>query len=169
MTEAEWVDVVDLSDVVVGAAPRPLLRDGGLNHRVVHVFVSNRAGELLLQRPAGEKAARFVYGSSVAGHVLRGESYAQAARREFEEELGVRAPELQGAGKTWLDEGNRRKFIGVFTAHADGPFDPDPTEVAGLEFLPTRDVRRRLRRSGTFSETFARVFAHVDAERAWPV
>lgn len=169
MSEVEWVDVVDLNDIVVGAVPRPALRTSALHHRVVHVFVVNRRGELLLQRPAAAKAAAFQFGSSVAGQVRQGESYEMAAIREYREELGVEPPPFVQLAKTWLDLEDRRKFIGVFACSSDGPFVPDPGEVSALEWMRVPDVRRLLLASpGLFSATFARVFRQVDLEAAWP-
>lgn len=169
VTEVEWVDIVDGADQVIGTAPRPLLRDGGLNYRVVHVLALDRHGHLLVQRLASGKSRTFAFGSSVAGHVRTGESYEMAAEREFEEELGCRPGTLVSAGKTWLDESTWRKFIGVFVTRTDGPFRLDPTEVAGIERMTLPEVRRRLREQPSmFSATFGRVFRHVDAQGAWP-
>lgn len=169
MSEAELVDVVDLADTVVGSVPRGRLRDGGLNFRVVHVLASDARGWLILQRVAPREGARFTHGSSVAGHVRAGESYAAAAVREFIEELGVEPPELRSLGVTWLDEPDRRKFIGVFVARVRAPLRPDPEEVAAIETMPVAEVRRLLREMPRmFSETFARVFRHVDSADGWP-
>lgn len=165
----ELLDVVDASDHVVGTISRTRLREAKVNYRVVHVFVFDRRGRLLVQRLAKDKATRFSWGSSVAGHVQAGESYEAAARREFEEELGMRAPALSSLGTTWIDEGGRRKFIGVLTGTCDGPFRPDSREVESLEFQPISTIRDELRRDpDAFSPTFERVFRFVDGENGWP-
>lgn len=165
----ELIDVVDAQDHVVGTMPRSRVRETPINYRVAHVFVFDTKGRLLLQRPAAGKASAFRWGSSVAGHVQSGEGYEAAAAREFREELGVKAPPLSHVGTTWLDDGGRRKFIGVFTAACEGPFSPDPAEVAGLDFYRVSDVRRLLREEpGTFSTTFERVFRLIDTLERWP-
>jgi 8-oxo-dGTP pyrophosphatase MutT (NUDIX family) len=161
MTEVELVDIVDLSDRVVGVAPRAELVDRGLNFRVVHVLVGDRAGRLILQRPARARRKAFQWGSSVAGHVRSGESYDQAARREYREELGVEPPELTHVGTTWLDEDGRRKFIGVFVAEDDREFRPDPEEVEFLSAHSRDQLWRFLREPGVVSVTLARVLRYA--------
>lgn len=120
------VSIVDDHDLVVGTMPRAFLKDSQVNYRVVHVLVHDRAGRLLLQRPARQLKKGFEFGSSVAGHVRAGESYAQAAHREYREELGVDPPALDFLGTTWLDEGRRRKFIGVFIGEENRTLRPVP-------------------------------------------
>jgi isopentenyldiphosphate isomerase len=159
----EIVDAVDVDDRVVGAVSRAALKADGSNFRVVHVLVLDGRGRILIQRLAPSKASSFALGSSVAGHVRSGESYASAAQREAREELGVQLDALRDLGTTWLDEGPRRKFIGVFLAQHEGPFTLDATEVAEASFLPVGEIRRLLREgAGTFSPTFERVFRFAD-------
>lgn len=162
MTEVEFVDVVDLHDVVIGAVARPLLRSSSSNHRVVHVLARDAEDRLLLQRPAAALKKPFQLGSSVAGHVRSGESYDAAARREFEEELGARPLDMGMLGKTWLDEGDVRKFIGVFAARATAPLRPDPVEVEEVVALEIAEVRKMLRVRGALSPTFHRVFTYAE-------
>lgn len=85
----EIVDLVDTLDVIVGTAPRAALRDLEAGFRVVHVLAMDAFGDLIVQRIAGSRQSPFTHGSSVAGHVKSGESYALAAMREFKEELGA--------------------------------------------------------------------------------
>lgn len=164
--EEEMVDVVDLSDSIIGALPRGLLKGAAANYRVVHVFVLNRRGELLLQKLAPGKGDGVAeWGSSVAGHVQSGESYEIAARREFREELGVRLQHMTEIGKTWLDSDGRRKFIGVYFARAEGPFRADPAEAVRLDFVSPVAIRKWMQTSpSSFTSTFHRVFPMVEAE-----
>lgn len=167
MSADELIDVVDSRDHVVGVVPRSRLVDPGLNYRVVHVLLVDSAGDLLVQRIAAGRARTFTLGSSVAGHVRSGESYEAAARRETIEELGV-TPVLTNVGKTWLDEGSWRKFIGVFVGRANGPLRIDAMEVAAVESFALSLVRTMLRSEPeAFSPTFHRVFRHVDAKDVW--
>lgn len=168
MTDAELVDIVDAHDNVIGALPRTQLASARANHRVVHVLLVDARGRLLLQRPAPALGKSFELGSSVAGHVRSGESYAAAAARELSEELGVPASSLEPVGTTWIDEGPRRKFIGVFTGTASAVIEPDPGEVAGIEFLHPFEIRRCLRDDPRrFSATFAKVFRYVEHVRGF--
>lgn len=162
MSDIELIDMVDVHDQVLGALPRSLLAASPYGFRVVHVLVRDHAGDLLLQRPAASRGKPFRYGSSVAGHVHSGESYAAAAAREYLEELGLPSPPLCDLGRTWFDEAERRKFIGVFTGEERRDLTPDPREVEEIVRMPPAAVRRLLRTDPTaFSDTFARVFAHA--------
>lgn len=156
MSEVELVDVVDHGDHVIGVLDRGLLADRGANFRVVHVLLLDAEGRLLLQRPAASLGKTFRLGSSVAGHVRAGESYETAAARELAEELGVRPGPLTFVGKTWLDEGSARKFIGVFAGTEVRDLAPDPREVDSMARLKVSEVRALLRGdSADFSSTFA--------------
>jgi isopentenyldiphosphate isomerase len=85
----EQVVVVNDQDVVVGTMPKAVAHQNGTPHRIVITYVENRIGEIVVQvRSDG------LLDHSSAGHVLLGESYAQAAARELREELGISAVEL---------------------------------------------------------------------------
>lgn len=162
------MDVVNDLDEVIGSSPRSIVKRGGSNFRVVHILLLDSHKNLVLQRVAPDRKPSFVLGSSVAGHVRSGESYEAAAYREAREELGVELSSILPLGKTWLDEGGRRKFIGVFVGRVPLHIRPDKQEVAGMETLPIAEVRSRVRdEDATFSETFRRVFRHVDGLDAW--
>lgn len=165
MSADEIVDVVDEYDHVVGALPRSRLVVTRSNHRVVHLLLRDGRGRLLLQRPSRASGKTFEWGSSVAGHVRSGESYEAAAFRECSEELGIAPERLIAAGTTWIDEGGRRKFIGVFVGEESGSLSPDPSEVERVEAIPLPEVRRLLReKPESFSPTFARAFHFARAQ-----
>jgi isopentenyldiphosphate isomerase len=65
----------------------------GLFHPTVHVWLYNKAGEVLLQkRSASKDTYPGLWDVSVAGHVGAGEAIEVAALRETEEEIGLRLP-----------------------------------------------------------------------------
>lgn len=138
----ELLDEVDDEDRALGRVPRRVLKAGTGNFRVVHVFVFNSRGELLLQQiRRGTSAFGGWWGSSVAGHVRAGESYVDAAQRELEEELGISGTSVTPLGVFPFDEDGRRKFIGAFRVLWDGPLRPDPREVANIRFAPLSALR----------------------------
>lgn len=162
------MDIVDHNDTVIGHAPRRALGSTAGGHRVVHVLVLDGGGNLLVQTIAKARNRPFQRGSSVAGHLQAGESYERAAKREVEEELGIRIDSLRDLGKTWIDDGPHRKFVGVFSITHRGPFVPDAGEIDDLQWMPIEDIRRRLRgASHEFSPTFERVFRHVEQAGGW--
>src|SRR5947209_14765344 len=87
------IDTVNKVDQVTGTIEKAAALDAGVNFRVVHVFVFNDKGELLIQQiPQGKRHAG-MWGSSVAGYVYSGESYEQAALRRLRQELGIDTPQ----------------------------------------------------------------------------
>jgi ADP-ribose pyrophosphatase YjhB (NUDIX family) len=135
------VDVVDPSDRVIGTLPRRQLLSTGANFRVVHILLFNRHKELLLQCIAPGLRHEGMWGSSVAGYVLAGESYEQAAARKLRDELGLRIP-LTLLCKSSMLDGASEKFIGLFEALYDGPLVPDPSQTAQLIHLPLTTLER---------------------------
>ena len=98
----ELVDVVDEHDVVVGVTTRGEMRAQRLRHRSVFVLVRSSAGDVLVHRRSEEKDVWPGRWDLAAGGVLAsGESYADGARRELAEELGVTDVMFQrlGAGR----------------------------------------------------------------------
>jgi isopentenyldiphosphate isomerase len=92
----EYLEIVNEKGEVKGIAPRSRLHGNpSLIHRVMHVLVFNREGDILLQkRSLSKDVAPGMWDTSVGGHILPGEDGMTAAKREMEEELGITACEL---------------------------------------------------------------------------
>jgi len=139
--DGEHFDVVDENDEVIGIQPRTEVHDRQLLHRAVHILVFNHRQELLLQkRSAWKDREPSKWDSSAAGHLEPGETYAAAAVRETEEELGIR-PALTPLGKIRACSNTGQEFVEVFTARHDGPFIAPPSEIEETLFLPLPLIR----------------------------
>ena len=90
--EVELLEVVTSDGKTIKVLPRSEIHGNpSLIHKVVHVLVSNRNGELFLQKRAMSKSvAPGKWDTSVGGHVSSGETIEEALTREMEEELGIR-------------------------------------------------------------------------------
>ena len=152
----ERFDIVDRNDRVVGSAPRSEIHARGLFHRAVHLWLYHDDGRLLLQKRSLSKdrePGRWT--SSVSGHVNSGEEYDAAMQREIPEEIGVPSPACRELTRlkyfpacTETDQ----EFVWLYQATHSGPFQPDPTEVAGLEwFTPTQIDQMLIREPLLFS------------------
>ena len=133
---AELFSVVDENDFIVGAKPRAEVHGNNLRHRAVHLFIFNRAGELLLQKRSRWKDRHpNLWDSSAAGHVSAGEDYDVTAARELEEELGI-ATALSRVGKIPASEKTGEEFIWLYRGEYDGALRPARSEIAAVKFFP---------------------------------
>jgi isopentenyldiphosphate isomerase len=97
LNSEEYLEVVNAKGEVIGYAPRSEVHGNpSLIHRVVHVLVFNKKGELLLQKRSQNKdVAPGKWDTSVGGHVGIGEDLSFSSRREMREELGISGCELE--------------------------------------------------------------------------
>ncbi len=159
----EFLDVVDDDNQVTGFASAEEVYERRLNHRIVHVLIFNDKGDILLQlRSAKKKFCPGHWVTSAGGHVQKGESYEQAAKRELKEELGVDVP-LALIDESPYDHYKMRKFLQVFRAVHNGPFKFNPEEVSGCRWFSVDDVRDMVRKNQLIHPELAHVI-----ERLYP-
>lgn len=157
MTAEEVLDVVDADDVVVGAATRGEIHRHGHRHRAVHVLVYDASGKIYVQRRSWTKdCSPGLWDTSAAGHVDRGESYADAAQRELAEELGVvSADPLQLLFALAAAPATGNEFVRVYRALTDAPVVPDPLEIIDGRWLEPAALEHWLAREPrAFTRTF---------------
>jgi 16S rRNA (adenine1518-N6/adenine1519-N6)-dimethyltransferase len=119
--DGEIFDVVDEADTVIGQATRAEVHQRDLLHRAVHIFAYNKRGELLLQKRSALKDRHpGKWDSSVSGHLDAGESYEAAARREMDEEMGIRDGEIEEIARIPPSEATGWEHIRLFRTHFDG-------------------------------------------------
>ncbi len=152
----ELFDVVNEKDEVLRAETRKTVHVNNLWHRAVHMVAMNARGEVFLQKRSLWKDRNpGRWDSSAAGHVDSGETYEQAARREFLEELGVECPPLHRLGRLTPSAITGWEFIEVYRVEHEGPFFPAPMELETGAFFPLDFVRAWAGRS---PEEFSPVF-----------
>lgn len=156
----EIFDVVDENDVVVGQATRRSVHEKGLLHRAAHILVFNSSGHLFLQkRSATKDNFPGTWDSSAAGHLDSGETYAQCACRELQEELGITpCPSLALLFKLQASEQTGYEFSEVYRCQYDGPIHLDPLEIETGEWFPEEVIEGWIRRS---PESFAGCFVEI--------
>jgi isopentenyldiphosphate isomerase len=129
----ELFDIVDISDKVVGVTDKKTAHSTGQLHRVAAVFVFNQAGELYVQEhPRDGK-----WDHSVGGHVSQGESYAHAASREAQEELGINQPLEELATSVYADEHPwMQHMFSIYScvANSEWEFTPNPDDKVEVIF-----------------------------------
>jgi len=167
----ELFDIVDEQDRVIGQAPRRACHgDPSLIHRVAHVLVLNRHGELLLQKRSLRKDIQpGKWDTSVGGHLDPGEDYQAAAVREMGEELGVHDVPLTFLYRSQIRNEIESENVSTYLACCDGPFVAHPDEIDELRFWGAADIDAALG-SGRFTPNFEEEWSlFQDWQRRYPV
>ncbi|UUY08463.1 NUDIX hydrolase [Pseudomonas sp. J452] len=142
-SDAERIAWVDAQDCLLGSLPRAELRERGLIGRGTFILLFNAAGELCVHRRTLSKAIYPGYWDVAAGGMVgEGESYAESAARELQEELGIAGVELREHGRFFFDQPDNRLWCAVFSAVSDAPLVLQPEEVLEAVFLPLPEVLR---------------------------
>ena len=153
----EFLDIVDDKNEVVGSAPYDEVYSKRLNHRIIHVLIFNDKGEIFLQQRSAKKEFRPGHWvTSAGGHVQKGETYEQAAKRELKEELGIDTP-LTFIHESPYDHYKMRKFLQVFRGISDGPFNFNLDEVAGGRWFSVADVKDMVKKNQMIHPELAHV------------
>ena len=135
LSSQEIVLVVDGENRPVAEAPRHRVRSENLPHRATYIFVFDRAGRVLVQRRTAIKDMYPSYYDLAAGGVVAaGESYEESAKREAQEELGIRDTVLEQKLDFYYEDERNRCFGRVFTCVHEGPFMLQAEEVESVAF-----------------------------------
>jgi isopentenyldiphosphate isomerase len=141
----EYVDIVDDYDKIIDKTSVEKIYANKHLHRIVHILIFNRKGEMALQFRSKHKAfCPHHWGTSVGGHVQSGENYEQAALREMEEELGTKCKVTMMYKDLYEDGTGLQKFLGTFKATFEGPFKLNPEEVDKLEFFGLEQIQKMI-------------------------
>ena len=142
-TPDEIVAIVDARNNVIGAASRREMRARGLTHRSTYVLVFNAEGEIYVhKRTATKDVFAGHYDATAGGVVLAGEDYEQGARRELEEELGIRGAALSRLFDFFYNDGGTRVWGAAFACVCDGNVVPQEDEIESGAFMKVGDVLR---------------------------
>ncbi len=126
----EIVQIVDSNNRETGTAPRHVMRSRGLVHRAAYVLVFNSRGELYVQKRTMTKDVYpGYYDAATGGVVLAGEGYDESARRELQEELGIRNTNLVSHFAFFYEEGKNRVWGRVYSCIHDGQIHLQAEEV----------------------------------------
>ena len=131
-----------------GLVARSEVHRRGLWHRSAHVFVFNRPGQMLIQqRVAHKDLYPGLWDYAVGEHLQPGESFLAGALRGLREELGVTDADLSPVGAV-----RKSRLVGegvidaeeqqAYRCVLDGPFQPDPGEVAQVRFVEMPELVR---------------------------
>lgn len=146
----ELFDVVDEQDRAIGQATRGECHSKKLIHRTISVLLFNAKGETFLVRRSLTKDTHpGRWGFSCVGHVLTGQSYGEAAKRELKEELGVDVP-LDEVGKIFIPDSADVQWKTVYRGESEGPFTLHPEETAGGAWMSLEEIAEKIRTNENF-------------------
>lgn len=142
----ELVDVIDADGRTLRSVTRREMREQRLAHRCTYLLVFNRRDELYIHLRTPTKD---VYPShwdvAVGGVLTAGESFAEGARRELAEELGIVAePEELFLFRYGDPETGVHGM--VYRVRHDGPFHLQAEEIVCGEFVSLAEAKARIRR-----------------------
>lgn len=140
----EIVAIVDEQNNVVGALQRKEMRARRLPHRSTYILVFNSAGELYVQkRTLTKDVFPGYYDTAAGGVVLAGESYLEGAKRELEEEMGIRDVPLTPLFVFYYNDERSRVWGAAFSCVYDGDMVLQEEEVESGTFMNIQDVLQR--------------------------
>lgn len=141
----EILDVIDENDKVIGKMAHADINKKLLSHRIVHILIFDKKGNMLLQKRSAKKSfCPLHWSTAVGGHVQSGENYEEAALRECEEELGVKVP-IKFMFKTRYED--LRGFfmiLGIFKAVYEGEFKLNEDEVESVNYFSRKQLESML-------------------------
>jgi isopentenyldiphosphate isomerase len=159
----EPVEHVDADGRVLGIVPRSRMRRENLRHRSAAVIVTNSDGELLVHRRADDKDVYPGWWDLAAGGVVGvGETYAEAARRELAEELGVTATTMEFVKSGHHDDDHAREVCHVFRVVHDGPFSFDDGEITEARFVTPVELAELLAHERFLPGSVRMIGPHID-------
>ena len=127
----EIFELVNHEGKVIGTALRGECHNNpSLLHRAVHILVWNSKGELFLQHRSADKDIQpDKWDTSVGGHFAVGETPEMAAKREMEEELGIKDVELKFLYQYLWQTDRESELVYSFATIYDGSIKIDPNEL----------------------------------------
>jgi isopentenyldiphosphate isomerase len=126
----EQVDWIDEAGRTLATLPRREIRRRNLLHRVTSTFVFDPDGRLFVHRRTKSKDVYpGLHDVAVGGTVMSGESFTSNARRELEEELGVRGVPLYWLFAHRFQDEATNSRIEVFACVYGGAMTFQPEEV----------------------------------------
>jgi 8-oxo-dGTP pyrophosphatase MutT (NUDIX family) len=141
----EQVAIIDDAGVVIGSAPRSVMRRDNLRHIVVAVLVRDPAGRIYVHRRTDTKDVfPGRHDCFAAGCLQAGEEIEAAARREVAEELGVVGAVLSPLFVMRYDDVATRHVCHAFVVTHHGPITHQADEVAWGAWMTPDELRARL-------------------------
>ncbi|MBU0991880.1 MAG: NUDIX domain-containing protein [Proteobacteria bacterium] len=137
----ERIVIVDENNLIVGEEWRSVMRKKHLIHRATFILVFNSANELFVQKRSRLKDIYpGNYDLTSGGVVLWNELPEPSAKREIEEELGIKETALEFLFEFFYESKENKVWGSVFKCVYDGAIRLQEEEIEEGGFLPINDV-----------------------------
>jgi len=165
MNADESLEIVNEKGETIGYAQRSEIHGNpSLMHKVVHVLVFNRRGELLLQkRSQNRDVAPGKWDTSVGGHVEAGEDLLRSCKREMQEELGITGFNPEYLYSYIHRNSYESEFVSTYRCFYDGEITYNRFEIEEIRFWNTQEIKEALGQrifSDNFEDEFRRYLSH---------
>jgi len=153
------LEVVDYKGNIIGSAARSEVHGNpSLIHRVVHVLVFNKRGDILLQKRSRNKdVAPGRWDTSVGGHVGIGEDLITSSGREMQEELGIVLSDPEYLYSYIHSNHYETELVATFRHVYEGDFSFNPEEIDEVRFWSPDEIRGAMGK-GILSDNFEHEF-----------
>jgi isopentenyldiphosphate isomerase len=155
MDADEYLEIVNEKGEIIGYAQRSEIHGNpSLMHKVVHVLVFNRKGDLLLQRRSQKKdVAPGKWDTSVGGHVEAGEDLLGSCKREMQEELGITEFEPEYLYSYIHRNNYESELVSTYRCVYDGEISYNMTEIDEIRFWKIQEIKEAMGQK-IFSDNF---------------
>ena len=155
----ELLDVVNEKGEIVKTLPRSEIHGNpSLLHRVVHVIVFNRTGDLLLQKRSMNKdVAPGKWDTSIGGHISTSETLDAALKRESEEELGIKKCTFNFLYTYIHSNEYESELVYTYTCIYDGEINYQKDEIDEVRPWSIEEIEINIGK-GTLSDNFEHEF-----------
>ena len=144
----ELVEEVDVDGNVLRVVTRAEMRAGRLRHRATFIAVVDGPNLLVHRRSPLKDVWPSRWDIAAGGVAAVGESWADGARRELAEELGIAAP-VEELGRGRFDDEDAHVVGAVFVARWSGPVSFADGEVVEARWVDLEGLEA-LRSTATF-------------------
>lgn len=144
----EYLDYYDEDGKYLGFETRETVHKKGLWHKIVHNWLYTKDGKILFQLRDGR-----LY-TTASGHVDKGETVEEGAKREIKEEIGIdiqnedlvfsevvvwKMDKVKKDGSLFIDRAWSTRFYVLYSGDFTD-FVFDPTEVSGIVALDAKEI-----------------------------
>lgn len=136
---------IDENNNVIGKATKKDIIEKRLRHRGTTIYVFNSKGEILITKRAKQKK---LYPEFLeigqGGSMAYGETYEEGARRELEEETGIKDVELEYLFDYWYKGSKVRYFAKTYRCTHDGEIKFQEEEIEDYFFISIEKLRNMI-------------------------